>query len=163
MSVSAQIGSMEPDISRCIVSKLSEAKEPFRWYSLQLPQLSKLQPRVGHAIVSLEDGKILLIGGGNHKGALKEVVSINLEPSETGSEKEAIMHPACDSFPSRYEFLCTKDSDEKCVWIFGGADTENTSNDVIKIDHETVQLVKCADGIPPCPRTQGSSSALVGN
>lgn len=145
-----------------VASKLSDVKETFHWYSMQFPELEKLEPRVGHSLISLERGKVLMIGGGNHGGSLSDVLSINLEPIDCDSERVA-KHPASKSFPARYEFSCSKDKVGQ-VWIFGGSDTSSTTNQVIRItDDGEVKVLKLgSDSEGPCARTQGSNSALVG-
>lgn len=146
-------------------SKLSDVKEKFKWYSLKIPELSELHPRVGHALVSLAPGKVMVIGGGNHHGALNEILTIDLEPG-IESDERVTPHPASQHFPPRYEFACAKDDKRNCAWIFGGASTEDTFNNVVKITENSVDLIKCSSSTSadtvPCSRTQGNNSTFIG-
>ncbi|CAL8113115.1 unnamed protein product [Orchesella dallaii] len=152
-----------------LISKLSDIEQPFKWHSLKIPGLEKIEPRVGHAIVSLKNGELLMIGGGNHNGPLQEMYAINLQPSITNveeSEERVKEHPAKTDFPARYEFSCAKDSSNN-VWIFGGADVKSTMNEVFMINSENIVEVvpheeECeAQVARPSSRTQGNNSALV--
>jgi len=133
---------------------------PFTWTSKILKGLN-ISARGGHTMIHYEN-KLYLFAGAEMVRCLNEVYEVELDSISDDTLVGKLL--PISTFPLLYEFASAVSG--KKLWIFGGADKEESKNDVYNFDLESLEnecpVVKSARADAPAPRTQCGNKTLIG-
>uniref|UniRef100_UPI00358F4FA1 rab9 effector protein with kelch motifs-like n=1 Tax=Myxine glutinosa TaxID=7769 RepID=UPI00358F4FA1 len=157
----------------CTHETYSFAFTPFNFplFLCHICQRYTLQPRgelpgarVGHTCSYIpssehgELGKLAVVGGAHPHGNITQTILLDLD-------KHTWCHPAWHGLRPRYEhtsFLLP--TDNKHLWVFGGANTSGNLNSMQALDIDAGSWSNPEiRGVPPSPRTCHEAAALVGD